>query len=395
MLMNRKKTISNYLTSHHYGGYLWIDYEGKHPLVPLLFPHAHLTRKLFGLFLPNGKLIVLAQELDALLLKEEENSDVILETYLTWQEMKNKLAALLSSISSPILMDYSEDGLLMPISLADYGTVSFAKKLGHEVSSSSSLLGLLSSYIEENEFLDQRRTANLLLQIKDEAFELIRQKIANHEPITEYDVQSYIVSRFEKEHLLYDEAPIVATGKNARSPHYSPTKIASSPLEKGDLVLIDMWAKSSKTHAVYGDITWMAYIGSTLPNTVEKRFSLIRHAADACFAFIKECYGTRPIYGYEADEVTRKVIEEGGYGKYFSHRTGHSIAYDEGPHGKGTNLDNFETHDDRELLNGTSFSIEPGIYAEDFGMRLETDVAIHNHVPEIIAGRQDKIILLD
>ena len=154
-----------------------------------------------------------------------------------------------------------------------------------------------------------------------------------------------------------------------------------------------MWAKKDAPNSVYGDITWMGYVGERVPENVEKRFSILRRAVDSGFEFLKKNLPNRDVKGYEVDDIVREVIDNEGYGEYFIHRTGHNIAKDVSPHGPGTNIDNYESHDERNIIENTSFSLEPGIYAPDFGMRSETDVYIDkNRVPHMVGGRQEKVI---
>jgi Xaa-Pro aminopeptidase len=194
--------------------------------------------------------------------------------------------------------------------------------------------------------------------------------------------------------MYFDEAPIVAIGPNASNPHYAPTKDCHSLIEQGDLVLIDMWAKFKAEGSVYADITWMGYVGLEVPEAYRQRFSIVKGARDAAIAFLKRELPLRNVQAFEVDQVARKVIEEAGYGEYFTHRLGHSIHCDDSPHGPGANLDDFESHDTRTLLSGTSFSDEPGIYAPDFGVRSETDLRIENHRLLVVGGLQDEIIPL-
>lgn len=154
-----------------------------------------------------------------------------------------------------------------------------------------------------------------------------------------------------------------------------------------------MWAKLNEENGVYADITWMGYVGEKVPDKVEERFQILRRAVDAGVAFLKENLGKRRVEGYEVDDVVRAVVNEAGYGEYFTHRTGHNIAVDVSPHGPGVNIDNYESHDTREIIPGITFSLEPGIYAPDFGMRCETDVYIdENNCPILVGGRQKRVI---
>jgi Xaa-Pro dipeptidase len=192
--------------------------------------------------------------------------------------------------------------------------------------------------------------------------------------------------------VVYDDPPLVAIGKNASNPHYTPTPESHAKIHQGDLVLIDMWAKMDDPEGVYADITWMGYVGADVPEVYAKRFAIVKAARDAVIAFLKKEIPLRPVAAYEADDVAREVITKAGYGDYFIHRVGHNIAVDVSPHGPGANLDDYESHDTRHLIEGTSFSDEPGIYAPDFGVRSETNLHILNHQAVVVAGLQDKII---
>ena len=192
--------------------------------------------------------------------------------------------------------------------------------------------------------------------------------------------------------MVYDDPAIVAIGKNASDPHYGPSEEVSSPIRKGDLVLIDMWAKMDDPEGVYADITWMGYVGEEVPEVYAKRFEILKKAIEADFEFLKNELPKRAVAGYEVDQISRDYIKEAGFAEYFVHRTGHNIAVDVSPHGPGVNIDNYESHDTREIIDGVTFSLEPGIYAPDFGMRSETNVYIKDRQPIYVAGHQEEII---
>jgi Xaa-Pro aminopeptidase len=209
--------------------------------------------------------------------------------------------------------------------------------------------------------------------IKDEAFAKIKELILKDGETDELDIQKFISDRFHEEGMVYDDPPLVAIGKNASNPHYTPTAESHSKIHKGDLVLIDMWAKMNDPEGVYADITWMGYVGTEIPEVYTKRFAIVKAARDGVIAFLKKEIPLRKVQAYEADDVARKIITDAGYGDYFIHRVGHNIAVDVSPHGPGANLDDYESKDTRCLIEGTSFSDEPGIYAPDFGVRSETN----------------------
>jgi Xaa-Pro aminopeptidase len=230
------------------------------------------------------------------------------------------------------------------------------------------------------------------LKIKDEAFQKIKELIEKDGKTSEYEIQQFIADRFHEEGMVFDEPPLVAIGPNASDPHYAPTKESFSEICEGDLVLIDMWAKMDDPEGVYADITWMGYVGKEIPDVFAERFKIVKSARDVVIEFLKNEIPNRDVHAFEADGVARKVITDAGYGEYFLHRVGHNIAVDVSPHGPGANLDDYESKDTRLLLEGTSFSDEPGIYAPDFGVRSETNLHIKDGNLEVVAGLQDEII---
>jgi Xaa-Pro aminopeptidase len=220
-----------------------------------------------------------------------------------------------------------------------------------------------------------------------QAFDEIARRIRANEPTTEYDIQQFMVRRYEEEGLMSDnEPPIVAVNANAANPHYEPTRDRHAPIKRGDFVLFDVWAKLKQPGAVYTDQTWTGYVGENVPEEYTRIFNIVRDARDAAVKFVQESVRAgRPIKGADVDDVSRGVIRRAGYGAEFLHRTGHSIG--EEVHGNGANIDNLETRDARRIIPRTTFSIEPGIYLEGkFGVRSEIDV----HVTErdaIVTGQ--------
>ena len=389
--METQLFIESFLAEHHVGAYLSLDYENANPLLKSFTAGLMLTRKVAFLFKPKGSTII-AQALDYPFLRSDPRlSSFKIVSYPDWKGYLSLLSSSLSDVST-VLMDVSEAGLLPRVSLADYGSVDFVKGLGKEIVSSANLLNALIATIDERGEASQKRAAEKLLSIKDEAFMKIAESLGNGKECDEYAIQSFIGKRFAEEGLVYDDLPIVAVNANASNPHYQPTKEHHSPIVEGDLILIDMWAKLNDQDGVYADITWMGYIGKEVPEIYARRFEIVKAARKGVIEFLQREIPNRDVFAYEADDVARKIISEAGYGDYFLHRVGHNIAVDVSPHGPGTNLDNYETHDDRKLLEGTSFSDEPGIYAPDFGMRSETNIHIRNRQAIVVAGGQEEII---
>ncbi len=373
-------------------GWLIVDYENRNgSLLPFLGKRM-LTRKIFLFFPKAGRPQIICHKIDEVFLLDEETKKTFdLQVYLSWQEMLEIEKTTLKD-TRILLMDVSEYGLLPRISLADYGTVEYIKKLGINVRSSGDLLERFTALYGPKAFSLQKEAAQKALAIKDEAFQKIKEDIIAKGASNEYRIQQFIATRFHEEGMVYDDPPIVAVNANASDPHYGPSANRSSPIHKGDLVLIDMWAKMDDPEGVYADITWMGYVGNNIPSEMAKRFAVLRSGIEKAFSFLSAELPKRRVEGYEVDRLMQEHIVSCGYGNGLIHRTGHNIAIDVSPHGPGVNIDDLESHDTREIIDGVTFSLEPGIYLPDFGMRSETNVYIENRKPIYIAGHQLEII---
>lgn len=389
--MKKIEEIKKYLNENNVDAYIMVDYENRNKVLLPFIGTKPLTRKIFLIIDKKKKPYFICHQIDSIFLEEfKEVFDI--KIYKTRGEMLALENKYFSEYKN-VLMDISENGLIQSISLVDYGTVEYIKNLNINIISSGNLITYLKAYISDEDFKNQEKVCNLLLQIKDEAFRLIKQDIINKGFSNEYRIQNFIVSRFNDYDLFYDDPPIVAINNNASNPHYAPTKEINADIHINDIVLIDMWAKSKGAGSVYGDITWMGYVGEDIPLELVKRFNVLKKAVDKGIDYIKGNINNKNIYGYEIDDIIRNEIKNQGFGEFFTHRTGHSIAKDVSPHGSGTNIDNYETHDDRLIKENMSFSIEPGIYMDDFGIRLETDVFIDSKRNVIVVGsRQNSII---
>jgi Xaa-Pro aminopeptidase len=266
-------------------------------------------------------------------------------------------------------MQYSENCMIPYVSLVDAGTVELVRSLGKEVVSSASLVQYFEARWTEAQFAQHKEAGVAVDVTRREAFELIGERQKAGQEITERQVADFILQRFSERGLVTASGPIVAVNANSGDPHYTPGE-PSSPIFENDFVLIDMWAKLNQPGAVYYDVTWTGYCGAEPRGDIQLVFEAVRDARDAGLAAVdKAIREGRPIAGFEVDDVVRKVISDNGYGDFFIHRTGHSIGED--VHGNGANMDNLETHDDRPIIPGTCFSIEPGVYLDSFGVRSE------------------------
>src|SRR6185437_5818832 len=272
------------------------------------------------------------------------------------------------------------------VSRVDAGTVELVKSCGVTVVSSANLVSNFESRLSEQQFKSHWQATENLRKIVFEAFDEIASAIAANRKINEYQLQQFIWQRFSHYGMVSNSPPIVAVNEHSGRPHYQPTEHEHAEIKRGDFVLLDIWAKLKEpADAVYGDITWTGFVGDSVPEKYKRVFDIVSGARDAAVSYIRQAISQRePIQGWQVDDVTRNFINERGHGKDFIHRTGHSIGTE--VHGNGANIDNLETQDRRSLIANTCFSIEPGVYLDEFGVRSEIDVYITDN--EVIIGGQ-------
>lgn len=373
--------------------YVYFDYEKRHPLSKKEFADAPLSRKLIFVYrLNEEKAHLIAHLIDAPFLTNRPGYCV--DIYHDYKEMLSLLEKELKGLKT-LMVDYSPDGLLPRVSLADYGSLEYLRKLGKEFVSSGDYLQRTTAIYGKRSLELQLDANRLNLLIKDEAFRKIAEDIKTKGESDELEIQNFITRRYQEEGMVYDDPPIVAVGKRASNPHFSPSPENHIAIKEGDLVLIDMWAKIDDPLAVYSDITWMGYVGREVPEIYAEAFQTLKTSIDMALSFLSENLPKRRVEGHEVDRLVRDYIKSKGYGPYFTHRTGHNIGVDVSPHGPGANIDDFESRDERALIPHTSFSLEPGIYTETFGMRSETDVYVDENLkPVVVGGRQEEILPL-
>ncbi|MFQ6618691.1 MAG: M24 family metallopeptidase, partial [Fidelibacterota bacterium] len=311
-------------------------------------------------------------------------------TYVGWMELKENLQRMLRDVRT-VAMEFSTEGQIPTVSKVDGGTIQLIEGCGPIVVSSSELIQNFFSTWSEKAYLLHKKAAEILGKLKDAAFSCIRDGVNSGATMTEYDIQQLILKGYRKHGLVTHDPPIVAVNQNASRPHYVPTKKEHRSIKKGDLVLVDIFARLRDPEAVYADITWVGYVGKRVPGKYGKIFNIVKEARDRAVGFIEKKFSDgEEIYGYQVDDIARKVISDQGYGRYFIHRTGHSI--DREVHGSGVNIDNLETRDRRRIVPGIGFSIEPGIYFEEFGIRSEINVYMSQSGPEITTGPIQNLI---
>jgi len=316
--------------------------------------------------------------------------------YLSWRELHDSLKAVLGG-ARKVAMQYSPTANIPYVSIIDGGTVDLIRSLGYDVVSSAGLVQTFQAVLDDAAYQSHLAAGERVQRIKNDAFLLVGRELRAGGVLTQYDVQQYIVRRYAEEGLTCKgEYPIVGTNEQPADPHFEPTLANARPIRRGDTLLIDLWAKLDKPGSIFYDITWCGFIGTAPPPKYVEIFGVVRDARNAALEFVRARYagGTR-VFGWEVDDVCRGVVERAGYGGYFIHRTGHSIG--EEVHGNGVNIDNLETRDERELVPGICFSIEPGIYlAGEMAVRSEIDVFITPAGKVDVAGEmQTDLILID
>ena len=314
------------------------------------------------------------------------------ERYSSWREQREGVSGLLHG-RKKVAMQYSALNNIPYVGLVDAGTIELVQNCGVEVVSSADLVQQFEATWSEEQWQSHRAAGEVVHKSVREAFAAIREAVTANKDITEYEVQQKMAKVLAEGGLIADEPPCVAVNANTANPHYSPLAEGSLPIRAGDFVLLDVWGKQNKPGSVYFDITWTGYVGETVPEKYTKVFDVVREARDAAINLVQNSLrADRILHGYEVDDVARAIIDRKGYGTFFTHRTGHSIGED--VHGNGANMDNFETHDERRVIPRTCFSIEPGIYLHDFGIRSEVNVFTGARDACVTGEIQQKIVAI-
>ncbi len=351
--------------------WLLYDFRGINPIAQNVtnLSGKNITRRWFCLIPAHGEPRWLVHKIETSNFVGVQGQTTL---YAGWQKLNAEMRALLAGVKT-VAMEYSPNAEIPYISRVDAGTLEWIRSFGVEVQTSADLAQRMEARLNEAQAAGHQASAHLVLQAKDYAFAWIGSQLNDGKTITEYDVQQEILGQFEAMNLVTDHPSIVAVNAKSSDPHYAPTATDTQEIRIGDFILIDLWAKQKELDAVFADTTWVAYAGKTVPSQYVEIFEIVKEARDRAVRFIRERWERdEPIHGYEVDDCVRGYITEKGYGEFFIHRTGHNIGTV--IHGNGVNLDNLETRDRRTLIPGVCFSIEPGIYLSDFGVRTEIDV---------------------
>jgi len=387
--------VQEILAKQEVDGWLLFDFRGSNELAKNILDigeKAHLTRRFFYFIPVTGEPQKIVNGIEAHNLAHLPGKE---RKYSSFVSLKQNLTEALAGVKK-VAMEYSPYNAIPYLSKVDAGTLEFLKTFNIEIVSSGNLITLFDAIWTNEQYDENVPVGKALTDIVDDCWKLIKNEVTTGNKITEYDVQQFILKEFEKRNYITDSDPIVGVNENSANPHYSPDSTTFKEITKSDFVLIDLWAKLNKPSGVWSDITWVGYVGEDIPEKYINVFNIVKKSRDAGFEFISKRFAANEkVMAFEVDDISRGVIDKAGYGKWFIHRTGHSITTE--LHGSGPHLDNFETHDERLLLPSTSFSIEPGIYLTgDFGVRSEIDVYIHpdGSVEQTGGPRQQEIVAI-
>ncbi|MEW5977418.1 MAG: M24 family metallopeptidase [Acidobacteriota bacterium] len=352
-------------------GWLLYDFQGSNPITRKIsgMQGGLVTRRWFYWIPCEGEAEVFCHSIER---QSFSRLDVKKRYFASWQELEEGLAAMLAG-HRKIAMEYSPFCAIPYVSRVDAGTVELVKKLDKLVVSSADLVQYFEARWTEEQFQMHLEASRSLMAILFATFERIRDSVRAGAPLSEYSAQRFILDRFREGGLTAASLPIVAVNENSGNPHFDVEAEAARPIRSGDFLLIDLWAKLQRPSSVYADYTWVAFLGETVPERFVHIWEVVRSARDAATNLVHENYPKGvELRGWQVDGAARKLIQEAGYGAHFVHRTGHSIGEED--HGNGANMDGLETKDERRLIPHTCFSIEPGIYLPEFGIRSEVNV---------------------
>ena len=352
----------------------WLFFDHHHR-DPIAYQVLHLsldqspTRRWYYLIPKVGEPHALVHRIESRILNALPGQKHV---YSGWRTHQEGLASLLSGLKK-IAMQYSPGCAIPYVSMVDAGTIELIRSFDVDVVSSADLVQIFHATLTQPQIDSHFAAGKTMDAIRKAAFDKVSSALANNQTLTEWQLHTWLRESFDRENLITDHGPIVAVNAHAADPHYEPNSASAAAIQPNDLLLIDMWAKQNAPGAVYYDITWTGFCGTAVPTEMDKVFNIVKGARDAGHQKAKHAREQSILlHGFEVDDATREVITQAGFGEYFVHRTGHSITED--VHGTGANMDNLETHDERQVIANTLFSIEPGIYLENFGIRSEFNV---------------------
>jgi Xaa-Pro dipeptidase len=385
------KEIQSDLRAAKLDGWLFYDFRGRDPIAQriLKLPPSMRTRRWFYFVPAKGTPRKLVHKIETESLATMPGETLY---YAGLDELNSNLAKTLGRAKN-VAMQYSPKNQIPYVSMVDAGTIEMVRASGVKVVSSADLVQKYEACWTPDQLKSHMEAGAIVDRVVQGAFQQAAKHVREKRTLTEYDLQQWIRREFDGAGIIKEAGPDVAVNANASDPHYGPQPGASAAIREGDLLLLDVWGKLEAAGSVYYDITWMGYLGAKVPEKYAKIFSIVRDARDKSIDLIcSHIAAGKPLQGWQVDKAARSVIEKAGYGKYFFHRTGHSIG--ETIHGNGANMDGLETRDVRHLIPGTCNSIEPGIYLKEFGVRSEVNMYIDEHEARVTGPIQREILAL-
>jgi Xaa-Pro dipeptidase len=383
--------IQSALRERNIDAWLFYDHHHRDPIayrVLGLPTTLMVTRRWFYLVPADGEPVKLVHKIEAGHLDSLPGKK---HQYSGWQELFDQLKAILAR-HRDLAMQYSPNNSVFTISLVDGGTIDLLRGLGKNVVSSADLVAQFESTWNEEQIGSHFAARDSIDAIVAESFKEIGRRVRNG-GTKEHEIQQWFLEAFRRENLLADDPPIVAVNANAGNPHYEPRADHPVPIREGDLVLLDVWGKKDTPGTVYYDVTWMGFVGSAPSDRMREIFAIVRDARDAGVKTVVDAIKSgQRIAGWQVDRATRGHIQKAGFGNYFIHRTGHSIGTD--VHSNGANMDDLEIHDERQIIPNSCFSIEPGIYLPEFGVRSEVNVLVRAKSADVTGKIQGEIVTI-
>jgi len=383
--------IQSALRERNIDAWLFYDHHHRDPIAYRLLglpANLMVTRRWYYVIPAHGEPTKLVHKIEAGHLDTLPGKKL---QYSAWQELFEQLKGMLAAFRD-VAMQYSPNNLVFYVSLVDGGTLEMIRGLGKNVVSSGDLVAQFEATWTDDQIKTHFAARDAVDAITAEAFKEIGRRVRNG-GTNEFQIQQWFMEAFKRENLVTEDPPIVAVNANSGNPHYEPNAQRSAPIREGDFVLLDVWAKKNTPEAVYYDITWTGFVGKAPSDRMRDIFTIVSGGRDAGIKTVQDAIASgRALAGWEVDRATREYIRKAGYGDYFIHRTGHSIGTD--IHANGANMDDLETHDERRILPNSCFSIEPGIYLPEFGVRSEVNVLVRPKLAEVTGKIQREIVLI-
>jgi len=368
--------------------WLFYDHHHRDPIAGRILgldPHAHITRRWYYVIPAQGEPHKLVHRIEQGRLDSLPGGKT---QYSSWQELQSGLETMLAAYRR-IAMQYSPRNAIMYVSMVDAGTVELLREMGKTIVSSADLVSQFEAVLSQEQIASHYEAQRALDEILAEGFRAIDRRLKSG--VTEYEMMTWFQQAIERAEMVTENGPNVSVNENSSDSHYEPTAAHSRRIQSGDFLLIDIWARKNRPGTCWYDITWTGVVGREPVEREKQVFETVKNARDAAIRLVQEAFAEKKsIAGWQADDAARNVIREAGFGSYFTHRTGHNIGAE--LHGNGANLDNLETHDERRILPFTCFSVEPGVYLPEFGIRSEVNMMTSRDKAEVTGRLQQELV---